>query len=348
MPKISIVTPSYNHARFLPDRVNSILGQTFQDFEWIIIDDCSTDGSQDVLRELVGDDPRVTLLFHSQNQGMPATTREAIALSSGKYIYRAESDDVCDVRFLERMVQVLDAHPQVGFAYCRALHMDENGNLWGGLRQDKQDWVRKGTDVFRSLVMGNFIPGPNIVFRREAHDRVGGFGTGPFTVSCDYHFCLRMCLYYGVAYVSEPLGYHRTHSSNLSGAVGRTYDLDLLFRESYELLLDIFDSIPDEQSDLRDLKRPALRSVTLRHAAPLYVRALLDRRWQVARRILDGVNCYDPGATRGAAWAWACVRGLMWHIGYRHLYAPLSRGLGRRQASVKPSTVDGKKVQGCS
>ena len=84
MPKVSIVTPSYNHARFLPDRANSILGQTFQDFEWIIIDDCYTDGSQDVLHNLVGDDRRVTLLFHSQNMGMAAATREAIALSSAR------------------------------------------------------------------------------------------------------------------------------------------------------------------------------------------------------------------------------------------------------------------------
>jgi len=337
MPKVSIVTPSYNHARFLPDRVNSILGQTFQDFEWIIIDDCSTDGSQYVLRKLVGDDPRVTLLFHSQNMGMAATTREAIALSSGDYIYRAESDDACDVRFLERMVQVLDAHPQVGFAYCRGLHMDEDGNLWGGLRQGKDDFVRRGTDFFRSLVMASFVPGPNIVFRREAHDRVGGFGTGPFRVACDYHFCLRVCLYYDVAYVSEPLGYHRAHTSNLSGALGRTYDLDLLFRESYELLMDIFESIPDQQFELRELRRPALRSVTLRYAAPLYMKALLDRKWQIARRILDGVNRYDPRATRGAAWAWACVRSLLCRSVNEYIYSPLSRAInkhrGRYQAA---------------
>lgn len=64
-PIASVVTPSYNHAQFLPLRVASILNQTLEDFEWIIIDDCSTDGSQEVLRELVGHDPRVTLLLHS-------------------------------------------------------------------------------------------------------------------------------------------------------------------------------------------------------------------------------------------------------------------------------------------
>ena len=336
MPKVSIVTPSYNHARFLPDRANSILGQTFQDFEWIIIDDCSTDGSQDVLHNLVGDDRRVTLLFHSQNMGMAATTREAIALSSGEYIYRAESDDACDVRFLELMAQVLDAHPQVGFAYCRSLHMDEDGSLWGGLRQGKEDFVCKGTDFFRSLVMGCFVPGPNIVFSRRAHDRVGGFGVGSFRTACDWHFCLRVCLYYDVAYVSEPLGYHRTHSSNLSGALGRTYDLDLLFGETYELLIDIFESIPDEQFQLRDLKQPALRSITLRHAAGLYTKALLDRRWQIARRILDGVNRYDAGATRETAWVWACVWRLVYRGVYAYLYTPLSRAVARRRVRSQP------------
>ena len=329
MPQISVVTPSYNHARFLPQRVASIFGQRFSDFEWIIIDDCSTDGSQDVLHNLVGDDSRVTLLFHSQNRGMAATTQEAIALSSGNYIYRAESDDVCDVHFLERMVKVLDAHPQVGFVYCRGLNMDEDGNLWGGLRQGKEDFVCRGTDFFRLLVMGSFVPGPNIVFSREAHDRVGGFGKGPFTVHCDWHFCLCVCLYYDVAYVSEPLGYHRIHTVNLSGALGRTYDLDLLFREIYELLVDIFGSIPDEQSQLRELKQPALRSVTLRCAAPLYVKALLDHRWQIAREILEGVNYYDPGATRRPAWAWACMRSPLYRHMNQYIYSPLSRAISK-------------------
>lgn len=100
---------------------------------------------------------------YSQKRGMAATTRDAIAHSSGDYIYRAESDDACDVCALERMVQVLEAHPQVGFPYWRAFHMDEDGNPRGGRRQGKEGFVCKDTDFFPSLAVGNFIPGPNIV-----------------------------------------------------------------------------------------------------------------------------------------------------------------------------------------
>jgi len=334
MPKVSVITPSYNHARFLPERVASIFGQTFKDFEWIIIDDCSTDGSQEVLLRLVNEDPRVTLLFHDQNAGMAKTTREAIEASSGKYVYRAESDDVCHPDFLERMVQVLDAHPQVGFAYCRGLHMDEEGNLWGGLHQGKEDSIYKGTEFFSSLAMGNFIPGPNIVFTRQAHDLVGGFGLGPFQVGCDWHFSLRLCLQFDVAYVTEPLGYHRTHSSNLSGALGRTFNLDMLFNESYGLLMDIFESIPDELSILRELKKPALRRITLRAAAPTFTRAILNRQWEVAWQIVAGVNRYDPGITK-AAWFGACIRSLVFNIGYVNLYTPMARLISRCRSTAR-------------
>jgi glycosyltransferase involved in cell wall biosynthesis len=323
VPKVSVVTPSYNHARFLPDRINSILEQTFQDFEWIIIDDCSTDGSQDVLRKLAGHDPRVTLLFHTQNMGMAATTREAIGLSSGEYIYRAESDDACDIRFLERMVQVLDAHPQVGLAYCRALHMDENGYLWGGLRQPKEDFVLKGTDFFLKLVLGRYsVSGPSMIFRREAHDRVGGFGVGPFIVSCDYHFVLRICLYYDIAYVSDPLAYHRLHGTNLSVVAKQAFDLDEVFRESYGILADIFDYIPNEKAELRDLRPAAMRNLTLHYAAGLFIKTLLERKWQAARQILKEVERYDPGGTSGMSWILSCMYSLLWSGFYQYIYEP--------------------------
>lgn len=337
MPKVSVVTPSYNHARFLPERISSILEQTYQDFEWIIIDDCSTDGSQDVLRKLVGHDPRVTLLFHSQNLGMAATTREAIALSSGEYIYRAESDDACDKRFLERLVPVLDANPRAGLVYCSSLHMDDKGTLWGGRNQAKVDSIRPGPEVFVSLIKGSYIPGPNVVFRREANDRVGGFGAGPFTVGCDWYLWLRICLYYDIAYVSEPLGYHRSHEHNLSNTA-RTHDVSVMLRESYGIIIAVFDAIPEELEYLRGLKQGAIRNITTQVMAAFWGGAVTARRWSLAQDIVRGVNRYDPGATRELTWFYGILRALLWTRVYS-LWSNVDRQLSSRRLALTNTII---------
>jgi len=328
-PSVSVVTPSYNHARFLPERVASILNQTLDNFEWIIIDDCSTDGSQDLLRELVNDDPRVVLIFHPRNVGMPSTTREAIELSSGKYIYRAESDDVCDIRFLEKMVKVMEGHPEVGFCYCRSLHMDHEGTIWGGWRQEKEDRLWKGQELFKSIVMGTSISGGNILFSKAAHDSVGGFGIGPFRIACDWHFCLRLCLKYDTAYLKEPLGYHRDHQDNLSGMVGRNLDYESVFRESYHLLDDVFEHVVVEAPELGKLQREAIRCASHRIAG-LYIRAIFTGQGVISRKIIEGIELHDPGATKGLEWIKAVIYSLFYEIIYGPVYTHFARLFRRR------------------
>jgi len=332
MPLVSVVTPSYNHAKFLPDRIESIHSQTLKDFEWIIIDDCSTDNSRQILQEAAICDPRIKLFLNDENLGMAGTTRLAIERSSGKYIHRAESDDACDPRFLQRMVEVLEANSEAGFAYCRSLQMDEQGNLWGGLRQEKSDRVWSGNDLFASLVMGNFISGGAILFSRAAHDAVGGFGIEPFRTACDWHFSLRMCLQYDVAYVSEPLACHRTHAENLDVQAGKSFDLKPVFNETYGVLFDVFQRMILENNDLRNLQPSAIRHVTLESMTRLYVKAMLRGKRDIARQILEGVYYYDPSAPTGWAWVCGCFSALIKQEMYDLFSGLVSKGITKRRS----------------
>lgn len=310
---ISIVTPLYNHSRFLKERVNSILNQTFSEFEWVIIDDCSTDGSQDVIQNLASHDSRVRFVYHKENIGMAATTREAIHMTSGKYVYRAESDDVCELYFLEEMINILERHQNLGFAFCKAKHMDENGFIWGGIRQPQNDIMWTGKELFRELLNNNFIAGSNIVFDRTAAAAVGGFGISPFKTACDYHLNLRMCLKYDAYYLSKPLAYHRIHSSNLSRTAITNFDTNSLFVESYELIDDVFNAIPERYSSLKQLRKYAIRKITLRYGVSWYLKALMSKQWNIAREILRGIEKYDTKITSKLIWWLKCIWGLM-HI----------------------------------
>src|SRR5579864_2284139 len=107
MPTVSVVVPNYNHARFLPERIESILRQTYQDFELILLDDRSTDDSRAILSQY-GGDPRVTIEFNDVNSGSTFKQwNKGVRLARGRYIWIAESDDYADDRLLERLVAAL-------------------------------------------------------------------------------------------------------------------------------------------------------------------------------------------------------------------------------------------------
>src|SRR5580700_7655431 len=130
-PKVSVIVPNYNHADFLPQRINSILGQTFQDFELILLDDHSNDESQSILAKYA-DDPRVMMKFNEVNSG--GTFRQwnrGVRLAQGEYVWIAESDDYADEKLLQRLVAVLDADPELVFVNCRSWRVYADNRLDG-------------------------------------------------------------------------------------------------------------------------------------------------------------------------------------------------------------------------
>src|ERR1700722_3014578 len=116
MPRVSVIVPNYNHARFLRQRLDSVVAQTFQDFELILLDDCSTDESRKILEEYARD-PRARLELNEANSGSPFKQwNKGVRLARGKYVWIAESDDYANERFLERLGSRLDSHSD--FVLC--------------------------------------------------------------------------------------------------------------------------------------------------------------------------------------------------------------------------------------
>jgi len=107
MPTVSVVVPNYNHARYLQQRIDSILSQTYQDFELILLDDCSTDHSRDILASY-RENPKVRIEYNDENSGTVFKQwNKGVRMARGRYIWMAESDDFADPRFLARMVPIL-------------------------------------------------------------------------------------------------------------------------------------------------------------------------------------------------------------------------------------------------
>ena len=127
-PLVSVIVPNYNHARFLDERMESILGQTYQNFEVIILDDVSTDNSREVI-EKYRNDPRVSqIVYNDENSGSPFKQwNKGFRLAEGELVWIAESDDSCERMMLERLVHCFEEYPDLSYAFAHSVSVDENG-----------------------------------------------------------------------------------------------------------------------------------------------------------------------------------------------------------------------------
>jgi glycosyltransferase involved in cell wall biosynthesis len=223
-PKVSVVVPSYNHGCFLAQRLDSILGQTFGDFEVIVLDDASNDGSHAVLARYHAK-PRIRLVVNARNSGsaFPQWGR-GIGMSKGDYVWVAESDDAADPRFLETLVPILDDDPAVGLAYCQSRLIDPLGTEIG----NSLDWTRdldptrwafdfrnRGADEVRQfLTAKNTIPNASAVLARRS------VALATLPIDASYKLCGdwlhwgKILLRSDIAYVAKPLNRWRLKSSN--------------------------------------------------------------------------------------------------------------------------------------
>ena len=240
-PAVSVVVPNYNHALFLRQRLDSILGQTFQDFELILLDDCSTDDSCAILSECAKD-PRVKTEFNEINSGSTFKQwNKGVRLARGRYVWIAESDDYCDERFLERLVAPLDSDGEITFSYCRSWRVSGGEpNTYTDVflaQPDSQRWtmdfVVDGGDECRAHFV-YFNPVPNasaVVFRKAAFEASGGADEN-LRLCGDWKLWTGMALLGKIAYLAEPLNYFRSHSASVRNS---TEPAGVCARESDEV-----------------------------------------------------------------------------------------------------------------
>jgi glycosyltransferase involved in cell wall biosynthesis len=222
MPKVTIITPNYNHARYLPKRLDSVFGQTFQDFELIILDNASTDRSREVI-ESYARDPRVRTIFNEQNNG--STFKQwnlGLSHARSEYVWFAEADDYAEPTLLETLVDRLDRHPNVGLSMCQSLVVDQDDRIMPGyldyyadyfdITRFKSDYVNKGTNECENyLYYVNTIPNASaVLMRKSILERVWGKAVD-MVLAGDWMTYACVLLVSDVAFVAAPMNYWRKH-----------------------------------------------------------------------------------------------------------------------------------------
>jgi glycosyltransferase involved in cell wall biosynthesis len=274
-PKVSIVVPNYNYAQFLNERLSSLLNQTYENFELIVVDDGSTDESLQVI-ESYSSDPRLRLLAFERNSGSTYQRwNDGASIAVGEYVMFAGADDSCAAGLLERLVGVLDSHPEVGVAYCQSWIIDSSGKQ---LRKKPSalrwcsDFIANGPEEAGFLLTASGIPTASAaLIRRSIFEACGRWSTS-LQLCSDYMLWANILRAAKLAYVADPLNYFRRHdktvSSNTSqqSVVLEKYQVaDFILREfcipptTRELGLDLLTKAWVDQL-LRDWRRPDLRT----------------------------------------------------------------------------------------
>lgn len=170
-PRVTVVTPAYNVAAYIGEAVNSVLRQTFTDFEYLVVDDGSVDNSAEVVRAHASDDPRFRLV-PGEHRGLSAARNVGIREGRGEYIAYLDGDDRWHPRFLERQIASIESlPPDVGLVFCRSRMILENGT------PVFFQWQRAGRYDFDDFLVGSNPArnGSSLLIRRSCFEDVGGF-----------------------------------------------------------------------------------------------------------------------------------------------------------------------------
>lgn len=218
-PKVTFIVPCYKLAQYLPECVNSILSQTYRDFEILIMDDCSPDNTPEVAASFK--DPRVKHVRNEPNLGHLRNYNKGIGLAQGEYIWLISADDCLRRPYvLQRYMDVFSAHPSVGYVFCSGVKL-RNGQEVGKLEYSShgaKDKIFDGREFLSKLVSANTVLAAAGMARKECYDKVSLFPLDMPWGGDWYLWCV-FAIYYDVGYLAEPMACYREHEGSMTNAL---------------------------------------------------------------------------------------------------------------------------------
>ena len=239
-PLVSVIIPCYNGEKFISEAIESVLNQTYQNFEIIVVDDGSTDSSKSVIEPFLKD-PRIKLIEHGQNMGIPVARNTGIKMSKGEFVAFLDQDDLWLPEKLERQIALFEhSPPDVGLVFSNINTVDSDGVIkeYKSMRHIPSHINELAPqEVLKAVFLHNFIPMITVLVRRACFDTVGLLDESLKGGCDDYDFCLRLAAKYKVKYLDVPLALHRIHEANYS-------NMERFFRDDMRIVDKILAQFP--------------------------------------------------------------------------------------------------------
>ena len=267
-PRLSLIIPCYNAADYLPECINSILSQTFDDFELIIINDGSTDNSAALAIEAAHGDKRLKIFDNEENKGVCYSARRGFDLSKGQYISFQTAKDWFYPTFFSESLEILSHHPEAGLCCSHYGQIDVNGNLQS-LPFAWSDVARYFTpDEFCEVARTSYIPGHTSIVRRDVFESSGEFDP-ELKWHADWFSRLVIAFRHGVCFVPKALSFKRVLPQSYSSAGRRDW------AEQSELIRYVLRTLKSDA--FRDVLPYFMRFSAFSHFGDACVRAVLER-----------------------------------------------------------------------
>jgi glycosyltransferase involved in cell wall biosynthesis len=282
--------PAYNAERYLAPAVESVLAQSFADFELFILDDGSSDGTGAILAQFARRDSRIRV-FTRSHVGLTRALNEMLAAANGEYVARMDADDVCLPKRLAVEVAYLDAHTEVGLVSGNYFIIDAAGKVVGGLGRSQG---LTGAQVEWALYWENPIVHPSVMFRTALVRECGGYPEGHLHYADDYHLWFTLLALTKIVVLHEPLLLLRKHDQNVTSAPNGGH-LEDVIRTAQTALAARIGYQPSDHS-VRIARQSPADGIYSRADLDAGLRLLLSaheglvRRGQIAARELEFVD----------------------------------------------------------
>lgn len=239
--KISIILPVYNGEKYLDEALTSIIEQTYTNFELIIIDDCSTDYTEEIAKKFMQNDSRVHFVKNVVNLKLPRTLNVGFSRATGDYLTWTSDDNKYKPSALERMVQYLNVHNDVDMVYTDYTEINTEGKITGERQLDEPDIIG-----FKNTIGACFL------YRREVAEAVGEYDPGLFLAE-DYDYWIRISKVGKIGHIHESLYFYRKHETSLTTC---RYEqaVDQTFRVLEKHFLYLFSMMKNEKDRKAFLK----------------------------------------------------------------------------------------------
>lgn len=307
IPKATIIVPSRNKANLISQTLESIRAQDMGDFEVIVLDNNSTDGTREFVREYVKKDKRFSLIENGGDKGLVYSLNLGLSKAKGEYIAVLHCDDLWEKNFLSSSISLFEQNPSAGICICRFENIDEKSlphkiaarNIFSSTR------LALSEELFSNYVKRDFSPVCTVLVRKEAHEKCGQYDS-QYPGPCDYQMWLKISHKFDGIFNADSTSKYRIYGENDSNTM---IDENVILIEQYSMILKLFREYIEKGSPRQKYKKTMLRNTclsSLRQAA----NAIAQGKSCVARSKCGvAIMCHDgfvefamAGALYFASW----------------------------------------------
>jgi glycosyltransferase involved in cell wall biosynthesis len=307
-PTVSFVVPCYKLAHLLPECVNSILGQSYGNFEVLIMDDCSPDNTAEVACSF--QDRRVKHIRNDPNLGALPNYNKGISLSRGKYVWLISADDYLRRPYvLERYVDLMDANPRVGYTFCPGVGV-KNGmetGLLGYSTYGNRDRVIAGRVFLQKLLHNNLVVAPTAMARRECYEKISFFPVNLVWAGVpidliwggDWYLWCVFALHDDVGYFAESMVCYREHDLSSTSIITKE-NIENCFYAEIAVPWKIKQKA--DEAGFRDVSRKCLQTVALEYARHLTTKQYRSSASTVTMTQFEESLCKNTASEKERDW----------------------------------------------